>query len=291
MMKTRVLLIEDDHVDQVAFRRKMDGLPFEYAIAGSIAEAKKLLKKNTYDIVLIDFFLGDGTAFDAFDFVDNTPYIVITGENKADVAVEAIKAGASDYLVKDMNRSYLTLLPTVIKRAIDEHRMKEQFELLSEAMVAVNDSVYISTPDGEIAYVNKTFLNTYGYTEGDIIGEKENVLFAPSNNKDSSQIMGMTHGRVDSVHRRTDGSTFPVSLSVSSVVSKRGKTTYRITVVHDITERKHMEEALMQAIEKFSLLLDIQAGKTALLERNKMDIETNYNLLKETYENLIKGTA
>jgi hypothetical protein len=63
------------------------------------------------------------------------------------------------------------------------------------------------------------------------------------------------------------------------------------TVAHDITERKHMEDALLQAIEKFSKLLNIQVGKTTILEKNKQDIEENYNALKATYETLTRRAA
>ncbi len=281
-MKTRVLLIEDDKVDQMAFQRKMEAEngKFEITVAGSIADGKKLLSTHQYDIVLIDFFLSDGTAFDVFDSVMNAPYIVITGENKADIAVEAIKSGAADYLVKDLNRSYLTLLPTVIQRTINEHQMNEQFALLSKAMTAIKDSVYITNEDKEIVYVNGAFLKTYGYADAEeIIGQKDSVLFDEQ------------HASEDIRHRRKDGGTFPVSISLSTVSNGLRKRSYHIAVVHDISEQKRMEESLIQAIEKFSQLLDIQTDKTALLEKNKKDIEKNYNDLKETYQSLKRQAA
>jgi PAS domain S-box-containing protein len=277
-MKTRVLLIDDDHVDQMAFQRKMKETnePFEIDSAESMMEGKRKLSENKYDIVLVDMSLGDGTAFDLFDKILHTPCVVITGENKADVAVEAMRSGASDYVVKDMNRSYLTLLPTIIRRTIHDYRLSEQFSLLSEAMGAISDSVYISDENGLIVYVNDGFLKTYGYVKNEIIGQDENVLFDKR-----------AHGTVstESRHRKKNGSTFPVSLSISQLKQ------FHITVAHDITERKHMEDALLQAIEKFSKLLNIQVGKTTILEKNKQDIEENYNALKATYETLTRRAA
>ena len=66
--KTRLLLVEDDKVDQMAFARfvRDKKLSYEYAIAGSIAESEKLIASKDFDIVISDYILGDGTLFDLF---------------------------------------------------------------------------------------------------------------------------------------------------------------------------------------------------------------------------------
>jgi PleD family two-component response regulator len=68
----RVLLVEDDKVDQLAFKRlvKTKNLPYDYTIAGSVAEAKKILEANRFDLIITDYYLGDGDAFALFDTVD-----------------------------------------------------------------------------------------------------------------------------------------------------------------------------------------------------------------------------
>jgi len=99
----RLLLVEDDQVDQMAFDRlvKTERLDYAYTTAGSKAEACMAVARNTFDIVIADYILGDGTVFDLFDHFKGLPVIVITGAGNEEVAVEAMKKGAYDYLIKD----------------------------------------------------------------------------------------------------------------------------------------------------------------------------------------------
>ena len=70
--KKRLILIEDDILDQKAFKRFADqeGFPYDYDISGSVKEAKQLLESNKYDVILADYSLGDGNAFDILKVVN-----------------------------------------------------------------------------------------------------------------------------------------------------------------------------------------------------------------------------
>jgi len=76
----KVLLIEDDRVDQEAFQRfvKDEELPYDCTVAGSVSEAISILDADTFDIAIVDYLLGDGTAFDIFDSMENIPVIIAT---------------------------------------------------------------------------------------------------------------------------------------------------------------------------------------------------------------------
>ena len=79
--RCRVLLIEDDVIDQLAFKRAVreQNMPYEYEIAGSVAEARDMLARNRYDAVITDYSLGDGTAFDVFELARGIPLVFTTG--------------------------------------------------------------------------------------------------------------------------------------------------------------------------------------------------------------------
>lgn len=129
---SRVLFIEDDIIDQLAFRRLVHErkLPYSYTIAGSVAEARKILSEEDFDVVISDYSLGDGTAFEAIDFHKKAPVIMITGVGNEDIAVTAMKKGAYDYLTKDLDRNYLTILPVVIEKTISRKKMEDEKEQL-----------------------------------------------------------------------------------------------------------------------------------------------------------------
>jgi DNA-binding NtrC family response regulator len=91
--KIPILFIEDDKVDQMAFERyvKKTDLPYDYTIAGSVAEAKNILKSNQFDLIIADYWLGDGVSFELFDYFRDQPVIITTGIGNEKIAVEAMK--------------------------------------------------------------------------------------------------------------------------------------------------------------------------------------------------------
>lgn len=145
--RCKVLLIEDDKIDQEAFKRlvKDEKLPYDCTIAGSVAEANSILAAETFDIVIVDYILGDGTAFDLFDSIKDIPVIVTTGAGDEGVAVRAMKANVYDYLIKNNERNYLKVLPAsvenVIKRKKTEEKLKTYDRLKNELAVTVSQEL------------------------------------------------------------------------------------------------------------------------------------------------------
>ena len=94
----RLLLIEDDAVDQMAFRRMVreQGLPYDFTIASSLATARQLLQRQAFDVVVSDFTLGDGKAFEIVDAIGEIPLIFATGAGDLGTVIEAMRKGASE---------------------------------------------------------------------------------------------------------------------------------------------------------------------------------------------------
>ncbi|MCD6581296.1 MAG: response regulator, partial [Desulfuromusa sp.] len=132
----RLLLVEDDKVDQMAFERtvKRGNLPYDYTIAGSVAESIEILNSTSFDVIISDYMLGDGTSFELFDLFKDTPVIVTTGSGDEDVAVEAMKLGAYDYLIKDPNGNYLKVLPTTVDLALKRKQNEEELQKYQESL-------------------------------------------------------------------------------------------------------------------------------------------------------------
>ncbi len=127
-IRIKLLLVEDDKVDYMAFARfvREEGLPYDYVRAASIAEGKQALEAQTFDVALLDYQLGDGSAFDLFGIVpDKTPIVIVTGSGDEEIAVQAMKAGASDYLIKDPEGHYLKTLSITVHNAIKAKRAEE----------------------------------------------------------------------------------------------------------------------------------------------------------------------
>lgn len=130
-------MVEDDHLDQMAFKRtvKEENLPYDYTIAGSVAQAREILGGQKFDLVFVDYLLGDGTAFDILDSIVNTPAVFTTGTGSEELAVKAMKAGASDYLIKDPARNYLKVLPEVVKNTIRHKKAEDELKKYHEKLI------------------------------------------------------------------------------------------------------------------------------------------------------------
>ncbi len=116
----RLLLIEDDDIDQQAFVRlvKKKRLPYQYTIVNSLNKARHQLNINLFDIIICDYLLGDGTALDLISDNPLPPIIVVTGAGDEAIAVNAMKAGAKDYFVKDVQGNYLNTLSKAVENIL-----------------------------------------------------------------------------------------------------------------------------------------------------------------------------
>ena len=141
----RILLIEDDMIDQKAFEWliKEENLPYDCTVARSILEARSTLDSERFDVIVTDYLFQDGTAFDIFDLIKDTPIIVTTGAGDEEIAIKAIKAGACDYLIKDPARSYLKAIPTIVENAIKHKKLEEILEQKQKNLEAIFDAVPI----------------------------------------------------------------------------------------------------------------------------------------------------
>ncbi len=120
----RVLLIEDDRVDRLACRRALAHHPrydFAFLEADTARAGLQLAQTGRPDLVLLDHHLPDDTGLEVLaELVPAFPVVMLTGADNIAVAVEAMRRGARDYLVKDGEGDYLKLLPTVIQRVLRE---------------------------------------------------------------------------------------------------------------------------------------------------------------------------
>jgi len=118
----RILLTEDDDSQREALEEFLgDSLHYEVLSASNAAEALHLLKKNNFGIVVSDLMLPDGTGIDITKEIRKTdefiPILILTAQPSIESAVEAIHAGASDYLTKPVD---FALLKNKLKR-FEEH--------------------------------------------------------------------------------------------------------------------------------------------------------------------------
>jgi diguanylate cyclase (GGDEF)-like protein len=124
--KGKILILEDDKIDQMAFTRFAQRKKFTYQchIVTSIQEARRRIQGEEYDAVVLDYILQDGTAFDLFDQLNGIPIIIVTGQGDEELAVEAMKRGAYDYLIKDAWGNHIKRIQFTVDKALERKQLE-----------------------------------------------------------------------------------------------------------------------------------------------------------------------
>ncbi|MFT4577263.1 MAG: light-regulated signal transduction histidine kinase (bacteriophytochrome) [Nitrospinales bacterium] len=153
MQHLKFLLVENNPTDQVAVQRffKSQKWDHDLSVASSYRQALELLSKTSYDIVLLDYNLGDGTGLELLSKIQDIPVIFISGSSTELIIVEAMKQGAYDFLIKDHNQNYLSLLPStiekVVKRKIAEDRLKKYLAELERSNEELRSFAFVASHD------------------------------------------------------------------------------------------------------------------------------------------------
>jgi CheY-like chemotaxis protein len=161
--KIAVLLIEEDKAEQSVFETffKELGEPYTYTLASSVENALLHLEEQHFDVIVSDINFIDGHVFDILPHAQGIPCIITTARGYEELAVMAIKKGASDYLVRDVERNYLDVLPMVIKKALNHQRNELTIDILIGALRSIDDCLAVLNTDGNIMFANKTFSQTF----------------------------------------------------------------------------------------------------------------------------------
>jgi diguanylate cyclase (GGDEF)-like protein/PAS domain S-box-containing protein len=186
----RVLLVEDDQIDRLACRRALANHP-EYAFDLIEVETGRqgiqLALQRHPDLILLDYHLPDLSGLEFLAELRREegempmPVMMLTGTDNVGVAVEAMRRGAHDYLVKDSERNYLELLPAVIERVLREQRLRTekraaeaQFRTLVEQIPAITYIAALDVP-GRLLYISPQ-VRDLGFSPEEWLADAEGLL-------------------------------------------------------------------------------------------------------------------
>ncbi|KAF0243508.1 MAG: hypothetical protein FD180_3292 [Planctomycetota bacterium] len=116
-----VLLVEDEPAERDALARIVEAQGFTVAAAGTLEEARRLLKSEPPGLILSDLVLPDGSGLDLLDEVresNPTEFILITGNASIESAIQALRRGAADYVVKPIEPLHLQRILAGALRAL-----------------------------------------------------------------------------------------------------------------------------------------------------------------------------
>jgi PAS domain S-box-containing protein len=259
--KIRILLVDDDQVDRLAFLRHVEkqSLLYQCKTAGSVAEARAIPHTEKFDVIVLDHNLTDGTGFDLLPDFAETPVIFLTGSESPEVAVNAMKAGAADYLLKDHDRNYLKLMPLAVERAMrqrqDRQQLAESQELFRQSFSEAPIGKAFIASGGLFLRVNPALCAMLGYSEEEFLAGGFQLISQIPNSPDCmeklfpKQTARVQNYRTEISTRHKKGHEIWIQLDIAQVPDSRGDGLTYVSQIQDITGRKSAEAELKQAKE------------------------------------------
>lgn len=225
-------------------------------------QALAYLKDQTPLMLILDYCLPDMNGGEFLnragqEGVTLPPFLVATGVGDERTAVEMMKRGARDYLVKDTR--FLDVLPVAVGKIMEQIRSERQ---LSHALQALRrlgsavhqsaDSIIITDTSGTIEYVNPGFERNTGYPSIEALGQNPRMLKSGKQDEAFYRDLWQTIKRGDVwsgrlVNRRKDGVLFHEEATISPVHDGSGQIVHFVAVKKDITKEVALEEQLRQA--------------------------------------------
>lgn len=261
----RILYMEDDAGLARLVQKRLKRAGYTVDVAEDGAKGVEQYQAGEYDVLIVDQNMPGYSGLKVLEVLGEQgellPTIMLTGTGSEETAVEAMKLGASDYVVKDAATGFLDLLPPVIERILKQHRLVEERQRAEDALresesrfravaeTAVDAIISIDSR-GRMTFWNRGARMIFGYDEADVLGRPFIMLIDETYHAESKPAMSFfsvggearTDRGVESRGRRRDGSIVPIDLSLSNWGTASG--TFYTVIVRDITERKEYEAKL-----------------------------------------------
>lgn len=254
----RILLVEDNPGDMRLIRHMLHSTPvlgIDLTSTERLDSALQRLATHAFDLVLLDLSLPDSQGLTTFETLyqqsPELPIIVLTGLDDEEFAVNAVRSGAQDYLVKSEINSQLLL--RAIRYAIERKRSAEALRETQLRYTALfensNNGIFLISLEGLYLNLNQKAATMLGCTVTDSLGEPAtDFIFAAAIGDLHQQIATLLRGETLPIYEcllqcRTGGQ-LPLEVNTTLVRTAANKPLYIQSVARDITKRRQIEDAL-----------------------------------------------
>ena len=278
--QTKVLCIEDDIGLATLIQRRLERAQWQVQVAHTAEEGLRIYTATRPQIVTMDYALPDHNGIELLGKLkeiggEAPEVIIVTGAGDEKLAVQAMQAGARDYLIKDEGIQFLDLLPSVLSRALVHRRIEEEKRSTHQALMeseqrfrtlveyAPEAIVVLNVQTGHFVDANENAARLFGYSRESLLN------MGPLDVSPAMQPDGRTSAELAAsyihdaeaggapifewVCRNASGQAVCCEIRLVRLPAA-GRTLVRGSMM-DITERKKMEEALFAEKERAQVTL------------------------------------
>lgn len=293
--KIKILIAEDLSTDVELLLRELKRFKysFEHKVVDNRKEFLHTLLEQKPDIVLSDYQMNRFNGMEALELVKkhapHTPVIIVTGSMNEETAVECMKAGAADYVIKE----HLRRLEPAIRQALEQKSLKQEkdqyrlkleeserhFRFIAER---ANDFIYIFTlfPQPHFQYVSPSVLILLGYTPDELYCSPELFYEKVLHPDDKTTFRSIfDHKQFESPITlrfiRNDGRVIWIEQQNSGIYGEHDELTAIQAIARDITRRKQIEEELRRTENGFLQMMYSSDDAIGLVDENNRFIDCN----------------
>lgn len=264
-----VLIVEDSENDAVLMLdalRRHGFQPLSERVQNADA-FNGALERRAWDAIIADYVMPQFSGPQALLLLRerglDIPFIAVSGRLGEEAAVEMMKAGAHDYILK----SNLSRLGPAVEREIEaaksrraRTRAESAMQFLASIVESTDDAIYGKDINGTVLSWNNGAERIFGYRANEIIGRSAALLYPVDKRDELIDLMsrvrrGERSALYDTERLRKDGSTIPVSVTVSPIKNGEGETVGISTIARDISDYKHHEQERTKLIHDLTVAL------------------------------------
>ena len=267
----RILHLEDTYTDQLFVREMLasEQLPVEIEVVKSREAFENALRTKSFDLIISDYSLPsfDGVSALAIArrFFPQTPFIFFSGTIGEELAVDSLRGGAVDYVLKQRPARLLPAIRRAIEDAQERARLREAEEKIREQAALLDkasDAIILCDMEPRIKFWNQGAERLYGWTSDEAVGKKLPDLFfggkAPPEIEAAIKSLNERGEWFGELQENTkDNRTVIVQARATLIRDEQGQPKSLLIINTDITERKQLEEQFLrsQRLESLGALI------------------------------------
>ncbi|MEZ4527555.1 MAG: PAS domain S-box protein [Desulfobacterales bacterium] len=272
-----IFVLEDDEILASLIRKKLERKGYEIILFSDETQSLAAIAEKPPDLLLLDYRLSAVTAKEFVaqlqQMVPDIPFVIMTGYGDERIAVNMMKMGARDYLVKDVH--FIDMLPSVAERILQGIHTQKELEIAQKSLqdseeryrklfeTSLDAIGILSGNPPKFNMVNPAFTDLFGYCTEEILSFSSEEMWKLVHPEDQDMVRQRIESRIAGGHPpskyefrivRKDGTVRWVEV-LGSLMKKDGSVSSQ-AIYRDITERKQTEEALRRSEERFKLALE-----------------------------------